>query len=76
MGNPAVHHYHAVKELMQYLRSTIQQKLRFGPGEGVDSNRFVIYTDADWASDKPDRKSVSGGVGIFYDGPFCWMLKK
>ena len=73
MTDPAVHHGHAVKEVMRYLRSTIKQKLRFGPG---GDTHFVIFTDADWASDKSDRKSVSGGVGIFYGGPFCWMSKK
>jgi len=73
MSNPAVHHGHAAKELMRYLRSTIKQKLRFGPG---GDKHFVIFTDADWASDKSDRKSVSGGVGIFHGGPFCWMSKK
>ena len=74
MSDPATHHGHALKELMRYLRSTITQKLRFGPG-GVNKH-FVIYSDADWASDKSDRKSVSGGVGIFYGGPFCWSSKK
>jgi hypothetical protein len=73
MSDPAIHHGHAVKELMRYLRSTIKQKLRFGPG---GEKHFVIFTDADWASDKSDRKSVSGGVGMFHGGPFCWMSKK
>ena len=74
MSDPTVHHGHALKELMRYLRSTTKQKLRFGPGG--EHKHFVIFTDADWASDKSDRKSVSGGVGIFYGGPFCWMSKK
>jgi hypothetical protein len=69
MSDPAIYHGHAIRELMRYLRSTIKQKLRFGPrGE---NKHFVIYSDADWASDKTDRKSVSRGVGIFYRGPFC-----
>jgi Reverse transcriptase (RNA-dependent DNA polymerase)/gag-polypeptide of LTR copia-type len=73
MSDPAVHHGHAAKELMRYIRSTISQKIRFGPG---GDEHFVIFTDADWANDKSDRKSVSGGVGIFHGGPFCWMSKK
>ena len=67
ISDPAIYHGHALKELMRYLRSTITQKLRFGPG---GDNHFVIFTDADWASDKSDRKSVSRGVGMFYRGPF------
>jgi hypothetical protein len=74
ISDPAVHYRHALKELIRYLKSTINQKLRFGPRG--DNNHFVIYTNADWASDKSDRKSVSGGVGMFYGGPFCWMSKK
>src|ERR1700710_235211 len=35
-----------------------------------------IYTNADWASNKVDRKSVSGGVGMFYGGPISWASKK
>lgn len=76
MSNPAIHHGHAMKELMRYIRSTIQQKLRYGPSNEDHDEHFVIYTDADWANDKVDRKSVSGGVGMFYGGPFCWMSKK
>jgi hypothetical protein len=75
MTKPAKHHGHAVKNLMRYLRSTIKQKLRFGPG-GVHADSVVVYTDADWASDKVDRKSISGGVAIFYNGPISWASKK
>ncbi|KAI0999793.1 hypothetical protein K3495_g8404 [Podosphaera aphanis] len=75
MSNHAVHHGQALKDLMRYLRPTIRQKLRFGPGKRDHDSYFVTYTDADWANDKPDRKSVSGGVGMFYGGLFCWMSK-
>ena len=69
MSDPATYYGYTLRELMRYLRSTIKQKLRFGPrGE---NKHFVIYSDADWASDKVDRKSVSRGVGMFYGGPFC-----
>jgi hypothetical protein len=60
---------------MRYVRSTIKQKIRFGPG-GVHENKFGIYTDADWASDKSDRKSISGGIGMFYGGPLLLGVKE
>ena len=44
MSDPAVHYGHAVKELIQYLQSTIKQRLRFGPR---GDKHFVIFTDAD-----------------------------
>lgn len=75
MRDPAEIHGIALKNLMRYLRSTVKQKLRFGPG-GDHQNEFGVYTDADWASDKSDRKSMSGGVGMFYGGPFSWAAKK
>lgn len=75
MANPVETHGTALKNLMRYLRSTVKQKLRFGPGGG-HQNELGIYTDADWAGDKTDRKSISGGVGMFYGGPFSWAAKK
>ncbi|KAI1001987.1 hypothetical protein K3495_g6216 [Podosphaera aphanis] len=74
MSDPAEHHGQALKHLMRYLRSIVHQKIRDGPG-GVDT-RFLQYTDADWASDVTDRKSVSGSVAMFYGGPICWSRKK
>jgi hypothetical protein len=35
----------------------------------------VVYTDADWAGQRSDRKSTSGGVAILYGGPICWLSK-
>lgn len=74
MSEPAEHHGQALKHLFRYLKSTSTQKLRYGPG-GAHEN-FVVYSDADWAGDKVDRKSVSGCVVIFYGGPISWSSKK
>ncbi|KAI1006420.1 hypothetical protein K3495_g1801 [Podosphaera aphanis] len=73
MSDPARHHGSSLKNLMRYLKSTVTQKLRYGP-EGA--NTFKIYSDADWASDRTDRKSISGGVAMFYGGPISWSSKK
>ena len=73
MSKPAIHHGYALKDLIRYLRSIINQRIRFGPG---GDKHFKIFTDADWASNKTDRKSCSGGVGIFYSGPFYWKTQK
>lgn len=74
MSDPAIHHGHAIKSLLRYLNSTIKTRIRYGPG-GEHSNA-VLYSDADWASDKIDRKSISGSVTMFYGGPTSWSSKK
>jgi hypothetical protein len=84
-AKPPKHHGIALNNLMRYLRSTIKQKLRFGPRVAqtdiakqydLPIDVLKIYPDADWASDRHDRKSISGGVGMFYGGPISWASKK
>jgi hypothetical protein len=74
MSDPAKHHGHALKSLFRYLKSTVSTRIRYGPG-GVHK-QFVLYSDSDWASDKVDRKSISGSVTMFYGGPISWSSKK
>jgi hypothetical protein len=45
MSDLAKRHNHALKNLLRYVKSTIQQKLHFGPGGAYD--HMVIYLDAD-----------------------------
>ena len=74
MSDPVERHGHALKNLMRYLQLTITQKIRYGPG-GVYKH-FVVYSNANWAGDRVDRKSVSGSVTMFYGGPISWLSKK
>jgi hypothetical protein len=75
MSKPAEHHGHLVKGVMKYLRSTIKQKLHYRPGKAHEEH-IAGYTDADLASGKSDRKSISGGVVMFYGGAISWSSKK
>ena len=63
-----------MQSMTRYIKSTIKQRLRYEPG-GAHKD-LVVYSDADWASDKSDRKSVSGGVAMFFGGPISWSSKK
>ena len=45
MSDPAVYYSHALKELIRYLKLTINQKLHFSPRGR--NNYFVIYTNTD-----------------------------
>jgi hypothetical protein len=76
-----------VKELGRYLRSTIKQKIRYGPAgtkfgptkeaclKVYDPDMLSLYTDADWANMK-DRKSISGHVAMLFNGPVAYGSKK
>jgi hypothetical protein len=65
MQNPSEQHWTYLKGLMRYLWSTIDLKLYYGP---KGHTKLSLYTDADWAGQKNDRKSTTGGVAIFYRG--------
>ncbi|CAL3971294.1 unnamed protein product [Diplocarpon coronariae] len=58
LKDPTIRHENAVKRLGRYLRSTITQKVRYGPTKHT-SAKLKVYTDSDWANMK-GRKSISG----------------
>ena len=70
---PVQRHYNGVKELLRYIGSTIDQRIRYGPST---NRNLAVYTDADWAGDKTDRKSTSGFVAMLYGGPVSWASRK
>ncbi|KAI0995035.1 hypothetical protein K3495_g13146 [Podosphaera aphanis] len=43
--------------------------------EGQDF-RLCMFSDADWAGDRSDRKSTSGNVARLYGGPVSWESRK
>jgi hypothetical protein len=87
LQDPAKKHESAVKEIGRYLRSTIKQKIRFGPSGDkfgptreaclriYDPDMLALYSDADWANMK-DRKSISGHVAMLFGGPVAYGSKK
>ncbi|RFU24805.1 hypothetical protein B7463_g11533, partial [Scytalidium lignicola] len=74
ISNPVEHHGHTLKNLMWYLRSTIKLRLQYNPGRVY--KHFVIYSDADWANDKHNHKSISRSIMMFYNRPISWSSKK
>jgi hypothetical protein len=87
LQNPTTRHEGAIKELGRYLRSTIKQKIRYGPSGSkfgptrearlkvFDPDMLSLYTDADWANMR-DRKSISGHVAMLFNGPVAYGSKK
>ena len=72
MSDPADFHWKAFKGLLRYIASTMSTRLRYGPGP---HQQLVLYSDADWAGQRSDRKSTSGTVSFLYGGPICWGSK-
>ena len=64
MQDLAKHHAHALRRLLYYLRYTIKSRILFGP-----SRKLVIYSNADYVSNKADRKSITALVRLIGRGP-------
>ena len=64
----------AIKRIGRYLKGTKHLKLVLGglTGNGV----LTAYTDADYGVDHQDRKSRTGYVLFFNNGPIAWGSKK
>jgi hypothetical protein len=71
MQDLAEHHARALKRLLCYLRFIIKFRISFGP-----TRKLTVYSDADYASDKADRKSVIALVGLIGGGPVFWGSRK
>jgi hypothetical protein len=75
IDEPNASHVYSIKILLQYLRETIDLSIRYGPYK-ESNNQVIGYSDADYANDKYNRKSVSGMVFILNSGPISWRSKK
>lgn len=71
MKEPTEKHGYALKRLMRYLRSTVNYCLCFSTKGRVN---LELYSDADWATDKCDRKSISGGIGMLCGAAIVWLI--
>ncbi|KAJ0666336.1 putative RNA-directed DNA polymerase [Helianthus annuus] len=73
MHQPQVTHMEAVWRIIRYLKGT--------PGHGVlfKTNKHLetqVYTDADWAGDKGNRRSTSGYFTLVGGNLVTWRSKK
>ncbi|KAF2881527.1 hypothetical protein ILUMI_24645 [Ignelater luminosus] len=66
-------HWSAVKRVFRYLMGTKDWKLEYSCD---DSNDLIGYSDADWANDSDDRKSITGYAYIFQNGLISWNSRK
>ncbi|XP_045027096.1 secreted RxLR effector protein 161-like [Daphnia magna] len=70
--NPDPSHWDAVVQIFAYLKGTAD----YGIWLGGNRSGLVGFTDADYAGDKNDYRSTSGGIFFFNGGPVSWFSKK
>lgn len=74
VNNPRDIDLNEVKRVIRYLLGTINLKLRMSSSEEAESIR--IFSDADWAESKSDRKSHSGLFFEMNGGAIAWNCRK
>ncbi|PKU79857.1 Retrovirus-related Pol polyprotein from transposon TNT 1-94 [Dendrobium catenatum] len=72
MQSPTEQDYKALKRLLWYIKGTIS----FGPPITAGSLELRSYSDADWASDTTDRKSISGFCTFLGSNLISWTVRK
>ena len=81
-ANPSRTHLVAAKRVLRYLAGTIDLALEFNFDGGVVPAsvggfiRNCAISDADWASDESDRKSISGYCFYFLNSLVSWSAVK
>jgi hypothetical protein len=71
---PGREHLTALKCIFQYLCKTSATKLMY---KGMPTALTLVgYTDADWANDINDRRSISGHVFILGGTATSWSVRK
>lgn len=73
---PLERHMNAANRVFRYLAGTRDIGLTFGRESRSDAMRIDAFSDADWASDKGDRKSISGWIARVNGDPISWQSKK
>lgn len=76
MSNPGKEHWLEVKRIFRYLKATKDYGLVYQGRGNRTSTEVTAYTDADWAGDVDDSKSISGYVGMVDGNVVAWKAKK
>ncbi|XP_020679032.1 uncharacterized protein LOC110097127 [Dendrobium catenatum] len=72
MQNPTEQDFNALKRLLRYINGT----LSYGLPITIGNLDLHSYSDADWASDASDRKSISGFCTFLGPNLISWTVKK
>lgn len=70
---PREQHWQGVKRVLRYLKGTLDFGLAY---RKVNEPRIICYTDADWAGDHANRRSISGMVSFLSSGPISYKSQQ
>ncbi|GAB9476013.1 unnamed protein product, partial [Globisporangium polare] len=74
---PRLQDWKLAKRIARYLKGTKGLKLRMDAmASGREPLTLESYSDADYAADKADRKSLTDGVVLMNGMPVSWICKK
>jgi hypothetical protein len=73
-SDPSKTHWIAVKNTLRYIVGTSRLGLVYSRCD--DTVPVRVYTDADWANNEEDRKSVSGVLVQVFGCPVSWQTKR
>ena len=71
-SNPTMQHWTAVKRILRYVKGTVDYGIQYRKG----NEQLSGYSDASWASDLDDRRSMSGYIFLLSGAPISWRSKK
>ena len=73
LSDPAKHYRQALKNLLRYIRSTIDEGLIFSAS---GSQIITGFSDSDYIMDPVDRKSILAYIYMFAGGLISWISRK
>ncbi|XP_049932797.1 uncharacterized mitochondrial protein AtMg00810-like [Nymphaea colorata] len=77
MHAPRDTHMDAVKRILRYLKGTVGDGLVYGKSENITTgHQLMTFTDADWAGDPDQRKSISGFCIFIGRNLVSWSCRK
>jgi hypothetical protein len=74
ISNPGRAHWHAALRVLRYLSATLDNGICYRNLPQSKSS-LLAYSDADWAGDPDRRRSTTGYLFTFANGPIAWKSK-
>jgi hypothetical protein len=79
MANPLLLHLQHAKQVLRYLRGTLNYGITYGPRtlntESPNSHKYTLYSDATWGTEG-DRVSFQGWIVLRYGGAVSWISQR